>query len=442
MDNSPAYENFMNKMSTMNSGPKINVTSMKIGGLEGRVANNERKITAIKNIFKAQKIDIGKKISPNNSPVEILTQTNETLIEIKNQLEMDFVNSKKTEEDRLSLEKQLLLKEKREKRETEIETVKKNNKFVNDAKKRIVSPFVDIFERLKRLAFILGTGLFVNNLVSLMSKPEFVDGLKRIFDWTTKNWKLIAGIGGTLIALNILGSAKTLFTIAKILFGIVSSKAFIAAALFLGPALYKGVPKEIKLAITELEMMGGITPENRELLKQKLLEERSQLNMFQTGRKEAIDGIIQFLDYGIIKNVKFQGSRVLDFEKLASGLSIADSIIEGPAFNGLENLPANKQFHDGGYNPSGIGAVHGGEFVFDRLSVNRLGLDRLYALKEGDARINIEQLTPIDLRKKKVVKKMSGNPATYVEHIDPINSSNPYMNEVPMLFGFNDLVYT
>ena len=66
MDNSPAYENFMNKMSTMNSGPKIKVTSMKIGGLEGRVANNERKITAIKNIFKAQKIDIGKKISPNN----------------------------------------------------------------------------------------------------------------------------------------------------------------------------------------------------------------------------------------------------------------------------------------------------------------------------------------------------------------------------------------
>ena len=125
MDKSAAYENFMNTMSTMNSGPKINVTNMKIGGLEGRVANNERKITAIKNIFKTQKIDIGKKISPNNTPVEILTQTNETLIKIKDQLELDFINSKKTEEDRLSLEKQLLLKDKREKKETEIETVKK-----------------------------------------------------------------------------------------------------------------------------------------------------------------------------------------------------------------------------------------------------------------------------------------------------------------------------
>ena len=39
-DKSPAYENFMNKMTAMNSGPKINVTTIKFGGLEKRVANN------------------------------------------------------------------------------------------------------------------------------------------------------------------------------------------------------------------------------------------------------------------------------------------------------------------------------------------------------------------------------------------------------------------
>ena len=37
-DKSPAYENFMNKMTAMNSGPKINVTTIKFGGLEKRVA--------------------------------------------------------------------------------------------------------------------------------------------------------------------------------------------------------------------------------------------------------------------------------------------------------------------------------------------------------------------------------------------------------------------
>ena len=136
-DKSPAYENFMNKMSAMNSGPKIKVTTMKFGGLEKRVANNERKITSIKNIFKSQKINIGDKISPSNSPAEILSSTNETLIRIKEQLELDFINTKKTEKDRLALEKQLLLRDQADKKETEIETVKKNNKFVRETKKKV-----------------------------------------------------------------------------------------------------------------------------------------------------------------------------------------------------------------------------------------------------------------------------------------------------------------
>ena len=79
MDKSPAYENFMNKMSAMSGRPKMNVTTMNIG-LVKRVANNERKITSIKNIFKAQKIDIGDKISPKTTPLqESLSETNEVL---------------------------------------------------------------------------------------------------------------------------------------------------------------------------------------------------------------------------------------------------------------------------------------------------------------------------------------------------------------------------
>ena len=434
MDNSPAYENFMNKMSTMTSGrPKINVTNMKIGGLEGRVANNERKITAIKNIFKAQKIDIGKKISPNNTPVEILIQTNETLIKIKDQLELDFINSKKTEEDRLSLEKQLLLKDKREKKETEIETVKKNNKFIRSAKKTIVSPFVDIFEKLKKLAIILGTGLFVNNIVSLMSKPEFVDGLKRIFDWTTKNWKLIAVAGAGLLSLNILGTAATLLKIAGVLKAIVFSPGFIGAALLLGPGLFKVLPKEIKQVITELLVRGGATKENRETLKQELIKELYSIKGIDLfGRREALNKMIRFLDTGLIQSGGVKGQ--FDFEEFNQGSSVIDSITQ---FNqgGAVLGQGNKDTVPAMLTP--------GEFVIKKSAVDKIGLENLYRMNEGVlGNINIEQLAPIDLRKKKVVKKMSGNPATHVEHINPINSSNPYMNEVPMLFGFNDLVYT
>jgi len=430
MDNSPVYENFMNKMAAMQSKPKMNATTMKIGGigLEKRVANNERKITAIKNIFKAQKIEIGEKIKPSNSPVEILTQTNETLVKIKEQLELDFTNSKKTEEDRLALEKKLLLKDQRDQKETDIETVKKNNKFVRETKKKILSPFQNIFSKLKQLALILGTGLLINNLVNLMSKPEFVDGLKRVFDWTTKNWKLIAGVGVTLVGLNILGSLGIFLGIGKTLLAIVTSKAFIAGALFLGPGLIKDVPKEIKIAITELEKMGGATEENRIKLQKKLEKELSQKNIFQLGEKTALTRMIKFLDTGIIEAGAVKGK--FDFNKYNQGTSVNDSIIQ-------------TDFHNGGFNPNGVGRVHQGEFVLKKSAVDRIGLENLYRMNDGElGSINVEQLAPIDLRSMKTAKKTSMQSATSVEHINPINSINRYMSEVPILFGFNDLVYT
>ena len=71
---SPVFENFENKMAAMRGKPKINRSTMKIGGglgLEGRVANNEKKITVLKNIFKAQRQEIGEKITPKVNTLEL-----------------------------------------------------------------------------------------------------------------------------------------------------------------------------------------------------------------------------------------------------------------------------------------------------------------------------------------------------------------------------------
>ena len=437
MDNSPVYENFMNKMAAMQSKPKINATTMKIGsnGLEKRVANNERKITAIKNIFKAQKIDIGEKIKPSNSPVEILTQTNEILVKIKEQLEFDFINSKKTEEDRLALEKKLLLKDQRDKKETEIETVKKNNKFIRETKKKILSPFQNIFSKLKQLALILGTGLLINNVIKLLSKPEFVDGLKRVFDWATKNWKLIAIAGAGLLALNIAGTAATLLQIAGVMKAIVFSKAFTAGlglSLFFLPSLFKGLPKEQKVLLSELIKMGGITRENRDKLVQKLEEEKKNTK-FNFAKRGKLQKEINFLKTGEFAfGFDMKPAKKIDFEAIFKGAELKDAIIQD-----------SKDFHDGGFNPSGVGRVHQGEFVIKKSAVDEIGLENLYRMNDGElGSINIEQLDPIDLRSMKIAKKTSTMSATSVEQINPINSINPYMSEVPILFGFNDLVYT
>ena len=439
MDNSPVYENFMNKMAAMQSKPKINATTMKIGGngLERRVANNERKITAIKNIFKAQKIDIGEKIKPSNSPVEILTQTNETLVKIKEQLELDFINTKKTEEDRLALERKLLLKDQRDKKETEIETVKKNNKFIRETKKKILGPFQNIFSKLKELALLLGTGLLINNVVNLMSKPEFVQSIKGIFEWTTKNWKGLLIAAGSLLALNLVGSLGGVVTALKALKGIFVF--FLKNPLFLlgvgviygigEAARRQGLGKEQLDVLRELEKMdGGITKENKAILIQQKKDQLARTNKII----DAVDAArlrneIKFLETGQF-GFKFDGSSAKQFN-FETGL--------------LEEIDKN-QFHKGGLVDS-PGIVHPGEFVIQKSAVDKIGLEKLIALntnRKGQPKITVIDKDVVDLTSNKVAKKTSMMSATSVEHINPINSINPYMSEVPILFGFNDLVYT
>ena len=65
MDNSPVFENFMNKMSAMSGRPKINKNTFKIGSpsIVRRVENNERKITALKNIIRSRNINIGERLN-------------------------------------------------------------------------------------------------------------------------------------------------------------------------------------------------------------------------------------------------------------------------------------------------------------------------------------------------------------------------------------------
>ena len=98
-ESSPVFENFSNKMSAMNSRPKINRTTFNIGAnvLEKKVANNSRKITIIKSILKNQKVDIGEKLTtpePDKS-AEVskeLASVNSTLMSIGNILSADFTN--------------------------------------------------------------------------------------------------------------------------------------------------------------------------------------------------------------------------------------------------------------------------------------------------------------------------------------------------------------
>ena len=147
---SPVFENFENKMAAMSGRPKINRSTFKIGagGLEGRVANNEKKITTLKNIFKAQRVEIGEKITPKVNVLEdSLINTNLILADVARQLEKDFSNRIKTEKLLLSKERQDKLDRKREDKEGRIET-KKIGKIATSIGGTIVKPFSSILDKL------------------------------------------------------------------------------------------------------------------------------------------------------------------------------------------------------------------------------------------------------------------------------------------------------
>ena len=406
--------------------PKINKTTFKLGSgnLSNQVAKNTEKITILRRIVTRQDVKISEGITPKiDSMQESMIQTNAILTDVASQLEKDFSSRLKEQRELLERERKDSDKLKRDLKEERLES-KKSSKFARGLTGTIAKPFQSIFSKLFELATILGTGFLINNIAF---NKDLQEGIKNIFDWTTKNWKLVAAIGGGLLLLNFLGTAKTLLSLGKIMLGFVFSKPFLLATAFVAPAFLKVIPDEIKLAISELEKMGGATEENRRKLKEKLIAEREQKNVFQIGEKAALDKMIKFLDTGVIR----EGKARLDFEEYNEGVPIMDAIKEG------------KDFHRGGYNPSGVGRVHAGEFVMQKSAVDKIGLEKLYAMNNGNpVTFTFDDLPPIDMRTKKTIDQKNNISATQVIRVSSTNNNNALMNEVPILFGFDNLVYT
>ena len=146
----------------------------------------------------------------------------------------------------------------------------------------------------------MGTGFLINNIAF---NEDLQEGIKSVFDWTTKNWKLVATIGGGLLALKLLGTVKLLLGLGKFLLKVVFSKAFLLAAFyFLGPGLYNRLDPYVMRSLTELEKMGGVTKENRDKLIEKLKEQKSNLSPLEIlqGVGTEIDKSIKFLQTGVM----------------------------------------------------------------------------------------------------------------------------------------------
>ena len=222
------------------STPKINKSTFSFGSgsLMKRVANNEKKITVLKNIIQTQRSNIGEKITPKMSSLqESLMVTNEVLVDIARQLEEDF--DSRVDEKKLLLQKSRgeKLEIRRQNFEERLET-KKTEKTVATAARKTIKPLGNIFSKIFSLVKILGTGLLINAVVGNFDKIiGFFSGdtfkniqakFTQAYQLINKHMGLIVAVGAGLIALSLVGTISNIIAVGTGLLKIVTNPVVLA----------------------------------------------------------------------------------------------------------------------------------------------------------------------------------------------------------------------
>tara|TARA_Y100000816_G_scaffold289974_1_gene277608 strand:+ start:125 stop:1309 length:1185 start_codon:yes stop_codon:yes gene_type:complete len=394
MDNSPVFENFMNKMSAMSGRPKINRNTFKIGSpsIVRRVANNERKITVLKNIIRSRNINIGERLNPRVSNVqETLVETNMILVDIASALEQDFKSREADQKLLLKRRRGDKLLTRRENLEEVIES-KKTKKVVTDVASKTVKPMKSIFGGLKTFLLLFTGGVLLNSLVSFMKlNPGVItEKLRQVYETIKKHMGLIVAVGAGLVALSLAG------TIANIV--VVGAKLI---AILTNPVVLAGLG--ILISFAALSKIG------KEVFDAKV--ETAEKSVEQL-KKDGLD----------------QGTAEI-LTDLASPRDLNDKrVLEGYGFPTTTNIP---------------GDIGGNSFLPFMINQNLNKQKNLKLDDVDDTTTIISELPPIDMREEKRERSLDpGGGATSVSRVVSHNVNNNYMKEVPSLFGFGDLVYT
>ena len=311
---SPVFENFENKMAAMSGGPKINRSTFKIGSgdLGMRVANNERKITTLKNIFKAQRIEIGDKITPKvNVLEESLIRTNAIIKDVASQLEKDFSQRLDAQKALLAKEKQNKLDDKREDKEGRIEAVKVA-KFVKSTASTVTRPFKSIFDKILDFGKLFLAGVGVNAALKWLSNPENFLKFQKMLDLIVERPLIsLAAFGGAALIISTVIS-KIINGFKKVIFTLLNPGTYID--LFSGRTFKNFLPKMQKL----------ISKAGKRTMKGALLKKVANIGIKKTGIKAlgALPLIGNFIDIGAAIYRFSKGDIVGGFLSLGSAIPV------------------------------------------------------------------------------------------------------------------------
>ena len=426
---SAVYENFSKKMEAMTGGPKISRSTMKIGGglgLEGRVANNEKKITVLKNIFKAQRQEIGEKITPKVNTLELsLNETTDILGIITEKLSLDMSQRLADQKALFDAQKKKNIDDKKDAAENKLEE-KKKSKIGSSIAKAVVKPFGNLFDNLMNLAGILGGGLLATNLISKLNDEKFVGRLQAVYDWTKKNQGLIklgATIFGGILAK---GAIMAFIKGAGTVFGVLTNPVFLIAAGAIGLAF---------LGNKIIDSMGEYYSDDDDNTK----------NFVGNPPIGAPPNPTRG-DFFVDKNGEIWGFQPGLADSSHGGWTSSGNVNDG------DPLPKIGTFTDllgEEFTRRNVTAEYNKIMLEDQTGQSLINFantkqELLNLQKEEGIKPTIIELDPIDLTKakKNMIGQMSINPATGLPDVNSMNFANPYMEIFPEMANFDDVVYS
>ena len=172
---------------------------------------------------KAEKVEQLKGIETANVAAT-LGETNRILVEIQQQLALDFANRIAEKKQLLELSRRTALKQKAVKKEAFVERGRGVKEKIGAVGAQILAPTKNIFDKIIEFLSLIGTGIVINNAWKWLQDPKNRKKLADVFAFLKTYWKeIIAGVilvKLTGAALKVLGFLNTLRKIFKRLSGL------------------------------------------------------------------------------------------------------------------------------------------------------------------------------------------------------------------------------
>lgn len=176
--------------------PKINKTTVSSSVFSP--VNQTPSLTAIKgsysSIFKGSNVD-PKYLPQKPTGVEqSLVETNNILVEIQNQLAIDFATRIAEREDALKAFRKQSENARRSRKEGSLEGLSSFGRKASNIVSSVAKPFKSIFSRIFEFLSILATGFLANAAIKWLSDEENRKKLLNVFNFLADNWKIFAGL--------------------------------------------------------------------------------------------------------------------------------------------------------------------------------------------------------------------------------------------------------